>query len=196
MSKFMKDNGLRHRAHAKTHKSADISRDQMNAGAVGVCCQKVSEAEALVHAGVQDILVSNQVINPNMIERLAAMATQANVMVCVDDLDNITDISKAAVKYNAHIGVLVEVDVGAGRCGVAPGEDAVPLAKKIAESDNLTFKGFQAYQGKAQHVHSYEERKAHIQKAIDDIKRTADLVKAEGLEVELICGAGTGTYQF
>jgi 3-hydroxy-D-aspartate aldolase len=193
MAKFMKDNGLRHRAHAKTHKSADISRDQMNAGAVGVCCQKVSEAEALVHAGVHDVLVSNQVVNPNMIERLAAMATQAKVMVCVDDIG---DISAATVKYNTEIGILVEVDVGADRCGVAPGEDAVPLAKKIDASANLTFKGFQAYQGKAQHVHNYEERKAHIDKAIAYIKRTAELVEEAGLKVELICGAGTGTYQF
>lgn len=196
MARFMKDNALRHRAHAKTHKSADISRDQMNAGAVGVCCQKVSEAESLVHAGVPDVLVSNQVINPNMIERLAAMATQARVMVCVDDSDNIDDISVAAVRYNAEIGVLVEVDVGAGRCGVAPGEDAVPLAKKIDTAANLTFKGLQAYQGKAQHVHDYDERKAAIDKAIEQVRNTVELIEQAGLKCELVAGAGTGTYAF
>ncbi|HLQ84837.1 MAG TPA: alanine racemase, partial [Salinisphaeraceae bacterium] len=151
MAKFMREHGLRHRAHAKNHKCAAIARDQMAAGAVGICCQTVSEAEALVNAGVPDVLVSNQVINPNMIERLAAMATQAKTMVCVDDLDNIDDISAAAQRYNAEIGVLVEIDVGAGRCGVAPGADAVPLAKKADAAPNLWFAGLQAYQGKAQH---------------------------------------------
>lgn len=196
MARFVKDNGLRHRAHAKTHKSADISRDQMAAGAVGVCCQKVSEAEALVHAGVPDVLVSNEVINPNMIERLAAMATQARVMVCVDDANNIDDISAAARRYDAEIGVLVEIDVGAGRCGVAPGEDAVPLAEKIAAAPNLRFAGLQAYQGKAQHVHDYNERKAAIDAAIEQVRNTIELLESAGLECEIVAGAGTGTYAF
>ncbi len=196
MARFMQEHGLRHRAHAKTHKSADISHDQMAAGAVGICCQKVSEAEALVHGGVRDVLVSNEVINPNMIERLAAMATQARVMVCVDDIDNIDDISAAAVRYDAEIGVLVEIDVGAGRCGVAPGEAAVPLAKKIDAAPNLRFAGLQAYQGKAQHVHDYEERKAAIDAAIEQVRNTVELIGKEGLECEIVAGAGTGTYAF
>lgn len=196
MAKFMKDNGLRHRAHAKTHKSAAIAHDQMAAGAVGVCCQKVSEAEALVNNGVPDVLVSNQVINPNMIERLAAMATHARVMVCVDDIDNIDDISDAAVRYNAEIGIMVEIDVGAGRCGVAPGEDAVPLAKKADAAPNLHFVGLQAYQGKAQHTHDYDERKAQIEAAVAQTKRTVELLKEAGLECKNVDGAGTGTYQF
>ena len=196
MARFMKDNGLRHRAHAKNHKCAVIAHDQMAAGAVGVCCQKVSEAEALVNAGVPDVLVSNQVINPNMIERLAAMATRAKVMVCVDDIDNIDDLSAAAVRFNADLGVLVEIDVGAGRCGVAPGADAVPLAKKIDAAANLTFKGLQAYQGKAQHVHDYAERKAQIDKAVEQVKDTVNQLAEAGLECELVDGAGTGTFAF
>lgn len=196
MAKFMQDNGLRHRAHAKNHKCAVIAHEQMAAGAVGVCCQKVSEAEALVNAGVPDVLVSNQVINPNMIERLAAMATRAKVMVCVDDIDNIDDLSAAAVRFNAHIGVLVEIDVGAGRCGVAPGAAAVPLAQKIDAAVNLTFKGLQAYQGKAQHVHDYDERKAHIDNAVEQVKDTVRQLAEAGLECELVAGAGTGTFAF
>lgn len=196
MATFMSDNGLRHRAHAKTHKSADIARDQMNAGAVGVCCQKVSEAEALVHAGVPDVLVSNEVINPNMVERLAAMATQAKVMVCVDDIDNIDALSAAAVRYSAEIGVLVEIDVGAGRCGVAPGKAALPLAKKIDSAKNLTFKGLQAYHGKAQHTHDYNKRKAAIDDAVEQVRTTMDLLAQSGLGCEIIGGAGTGTYAF
>lgn len=196
MARFMRDNGLRHRAHAKNHKCAAIARDQMAAGAVGVCCQKVSEAEALVNAGVPDVLVSNEVINPNMIERLAAMATQVRTMVCVDDLDNIDTISAAAARYNTDIGVMVEIDVGAGRCGVAPGADAVPLAKKADAAANLWFAGLQAYQGKAQHVHDYNERKAAIDEAIDMVRDTVKLLEDEGLECQYVDGAGTGTYEF
>ncbi|MES1926644.1 DSD1 family PLP-dependent enzyme [Salinisphaera sp. T31B1] len=196
MADFIDAHGLRHRAHAKTHKSADISLDQMAAGAVGVCCQKTSEAEALVHGGVRDVLVSNEVINPNMIERLAAMATQARVMVCVDDIDNIDDLSAAAARYNVELGVLVEIDVGAGRCGVAPGEAAVPLAKKIHAAPNLVFKGLQAYQGKAQHVHDYDERKARIDEAVAATRRTVEQIAQAGLSCELVAGAGTGTYAF
>jgi len=195
MAGFIKSQGLRHRAHAKTHKSADISLDQMAAGAVGVCCQKTSEAEALVHGGVRDVLVSNEVINPNMIERLAAMATQAKVMVCVDNIDNIDDLSAAAVRYKVELGVLVEIDVGAGRCGVEPGEAAVPLALKIDASPNLRFKGLQAYQGKAQHMHEYSERKAKINDAVKQTRNTIEQIGKAGLECEIVAGAGTGTYE-
>ncbi|MDA3922858.1 MAG: alanine racemase [Salinisphaera sp.] len=177
MAKFIKDNGLRHRAHAKTHKSADIAHDQIARGAVGVCCQKVSEAEALMHGGVRDLLVSNQVINPHMINRLAAMATQARVLVCCDDIDNVDDLNAAAVRYNVTLEVLVEIDVGAGRCGVQPGAPAVPLAEKIHAASNLKFAGLQAYQGKAQHVHDYNERKAKIDAAVEMVRDTIDRLR-------------------
>lgn len=196
MAGFIKDNGLRHRAHAKTHKSADISHDQIAAGAIGVCCQKVSEAEALVHGGVRDVLVSNEVVNPNMIERLAAMATQARVMVCVDDIDNIDALSAAATRYDVELAVLVEIDVGAGRCGVAPGAAAVPLAQKIDRAPHLRFAGLQAYQGKAQHVRDFNERKAKIDAAVAQTRETVDRLKEAGLSCEVVGGAGTGTYAF
>jgi 3-hydroxy-D-aspartate aldolase len=189
LGRFMKENGLRHRAHAKTHKSSDIATVQIErGGACGVCCQKVSEAEALVSAGIRDVLVSNQVVAPQKIERLAALATRARVLVCVDDL------SAAAVRYGVTLEALVEIDVGAGRCGVAPGEPAVAIAKRIAAAPGLTFAGLQAYQGRAQHVRAYDERKALIQAAIDDTKRTVDLLKTEGLSCDIVAGAGTGSF--
>lgn len=196
MASYIKGQGLRHRAHAKTHKSPNIALDQMARGAVGVCCQKVSEAEAMVNGGVRDVLVSNQVIQPAMIDRLAALARQARVLVCVDDMDNIDQINAAALRYKARIEVLVEVDVGAGRCGVAPGEAAVPLAKRIAASEGLRFAGLQAYQGKAQHVHDFEERKGKIDEAVAAVKQTVELLKQQDLECDIVAGAGTGTYAF
>lgn len=196
MAGFVNEQGLRHRAHAKTHKSADIAHDQLARGAVGVCCQKVSEAEALLHGGVRDLLVSNEVVNPHMIERLAAMATQARVLVCADDANNIDDLEAAAARYGATLEVLVEIDVGAGRCGVAPGAPAVPLAQKIDAAAHLRFAGLQAYQGKAQHVHDYHERKAKIDEAVAMVRDTVDRLADKGLRCDIIGGAGTGTYAF
>lgn len=196
MAKFCKENNIKLRAHAKCHKSADIAADQIERGAIGMCCQKVSEAEALYHGGVRDILVSNEVVNPNMLNRLAALATNARILVCVDDIDNIDDIEAAAARWGSTIEVLVEIDCGANRCGVTPGEAAVPLAQKVAASKHLKFSGLQAYQGAAQHKHDYEERKALIDKAVELVNKTVDALKAVGLECKIIAGGGTGTYYF
>src|ERR1700738_5384741 len=123
LGKSIKDTGLRHRAHAKTHKSSDIAIYQIEkGGACGVCCQKVSEAEALVSARIRDVLVSNEVVSPKKIERLAALATRARVIVCVDDLGNVDDLSAGAQKYGAPIECLGGIAVGARRGGGAPWE--------------------------------------------------------------------------
>ncbi len=142
-------------------------------------------------AGIRDVLVSNQVVAPKKIERLAALAKRARVLVCVDDLGNVDDLSAASVQYGVTLECLVEIDVGAGRCGVAPGEPALVIARAIAKAPGLRFAGLQAYQGKAQHVRDYGERKALIQTAIDETRRTVDLLKAEGLACDIVAGAGT-----
>ena len=195
MAQFVRDNNISLRAHAKCHKSADIARELARRGAIGICCQKVSEAEALHHAGVSNILVSNQVVNPVMINRMAAMAVTAEVSVCVDDLDNLGHIQDAAARHDATIGVLVEIDCGANRCGVAPGAAAVPLAQKAAASPNLKFLGLQAYQGAAQHKYDYAEREALVAKAAQMIRQTTAELEKVGLKCEVIAGGGTGTFR-
>jgi 3-hydroxy-D-aspartate aldolase len=189
--------GVRHRAHAKTHKSADIALIQMElGGAVGVCCQKVSEAEAIVSGGVKDVLVSNEVVDLKKIERLAQLARRARVLVCVDDRGNVDDLSRAAQRHGVTMECLVEIDCGAGRCGVQWGEPVVELAKKIAAAAGLKFSGLQAYQGAAQHMHDYAERKAKIDAAIRQVADTVEMLKGAGLECDIVGGAGTGTYYF
>lgn len=196
MRDFVARKGVRLRAHAKTHKSADIARFQMeHGGACGVCCQKISEAEALVQGGVRDVLVSNQVVSPGKIERLARLATQARVLVCVDDPGNVDDLAAAARSHKVLLECLVEIDVGGGRCGVEPGERAVELAKKIAAASSLRFAGLQAYHGKAQHVVDYAQRKASIHKAILETADTVARLGSAGLECDIVGGAGTGTYR-
>ncbi|MEH6547184.1 MAG: DSD1 family PLP-dependent enzyme [Sneathiella sp.] len=197
MREFVEAKNIRLRAHAKTHKSADIALYQIeHGGACGVCCQKVSEAEAIVAGGVQDVLVSNQVADPRKIERLALLAGKARVIVCVDDLGNIDDLSSAATKAGTTIECLVEIDCGAGRCGVQWGQPVVDLATKIASSAGLKFAGIQAYQGAAQHMHDFEERKAKIDTAVAQVAETIELLKKEGLECDIVGGAGSGSYYF
>ncbi len=184
------------RPHAKTHKCAPIVRKQMALGAVGACCQKVSEAEALVRAGVPDVLVSNQVIGPRKAARLAAMAREARVGVCVDDPDNVADIGAAATAADVRIDVLVEIDVGMSRCGVAPGPGAVTLAQHVAATEGLRFAGIQAYHGLAQHIRDHAERRSAVDAAVELSRSTVHSMERAGLRCETVAGAGTGTWEF
>ncbi|MGE5513507.1 MAG: DSD1 family PLP-dependent enzyme [Bacteroidota bacterium] len=186
--------GVRLRPHAKTHKSPIIGLKQMALGAVGVCCQKVSEAEAMVLGGVPDVYVSNEVVGQRKLDRLAALARQARVMVAADNEAAIEGLAAAATRAGVKLRVLVEINVGANRCGVEPGEPAVALAQQIARQKSLHFAGLQAYQGRAQHLRTVEERRAAIADAVERSRRTVDLLKRSGLECEVVGGAGTGTY--
>ncbi len=197
MGDFVKDRGIRLRPHAKTHKSADIALYQIeHGGSCGICCQKVSETEALVAAGVKDVLVSNQVVSLHQIDRLAAMAKKTRVIVCVDDLGNVDDLSAAAVRHGVRIECLVEIDCGSGRCGVDWGEPVLGIARKIAASEGVSFSGLQAYQGAAQHVHDFALRQAEIDIAVKQVADTVEMLKGEGLDCIIVGGAGTGTYYF
>jgi D-serine deaminase-like pyridoxal phosphate-dependent protein len=194
MSAFAAASGLRLRPHAKTHKCAAIARMQMAAGAVGICCQKVSEAEALARAGVTDILVSNEVVGRQKLDRLAALSKWIRVAVCADHPAQVDEIDAAAARFDTTIRVLVEVDIGGGRCGTQPGKDAVTLAKRIAAAPNLAFAGLQAYHGPAQHRRSHSERTGLIADAGRLLRDTVDMLAATGLQCDIIGGAGTGTF--
>jgi len=181
---------IRVRAHAKTHKCAEIAKRQIAAGAIGVCCQKVSEAEAVVDGGIGDVLVSNEVVGAAKIRRLAELAKRAHVGVCVDDAANVHDIAATGAKLDVY----VEVDVGMHRCGVAPGQPAVDLARAITQNKNLRLAGLQAYHGRAQHVRSMSERRAAIDQAARAVLSTKELLKKAGLPCPIVTGAGSGTY--
>ena len=186
---------LQLRPHAKTHKSPDIAARQVAAGAAGVCVQKVAEAEALVDGGITDVLVSNEVVGRSKLERLAALARRATIAVCVDHPDNARALSAAMVAAGATIDVLVEIDVGAGRCGVPPGEPAAALAQQVAALPGLRFAGLQAYHGSAQHLRTVAERQQAIGGAVAKAAQTRALVEALGIPVPRITGAGTGTFE-
>ena len=184
------------RPHAKSHKCPQIALRQMALGAVGVCCQKVSEAEALVEGGVADVLIANEVVGAAKLRRMVALCTQARIAVCADNAENIDALDRAARAQGVVLDVLVEINVGANRCGVEPGAPAVTLAQQITNCANLRFGGLQAYQGAAQHVRKVDERRAAIEGAVASVRRTRDLLSEAGIGCPKVTGAGTGTYVF
>ena len=188
--------GVRLRPNAKTHKCAAIARAQVAHGAIGVCCQKVSEAEAMVYGGVSDVLVTNQIVAASKIDRLAALARHARIGVCVDDADNVEQLAQAARRFGVELDVLVEINVGADRCGIAPGEPALDLARRVADAPGLRFAGVQAYHGSAQHLRAFEARRAAIAAAAEKTRATVELIERNGLACASVTGAGTGSYRF
>ena len=197
MGDYAAAHGMRHRSHGKMHKSVDVQKLQEKlGGAIGVCCQKVSEADVFVRGGIKDVLVSNQVRQPAKIDRLARMATEAKITVCVDEVANVADLSAAAVKHGSTIHCFVEIDCGAGRCGVTTTPAVVELAKAIDAGEGLNFEGLQAYQGAMQHMDSYEDRAGKTQVAVDQVKDAVDALTDIGLKPTFVSGGGTGSYYF
>jgi 3-hydroxy-D-aspartate aldolase len=198
MGDYAKAHGMRHRVHGKMHKSVDIAKLQEQiGGANGVCCQKVSEAEVFVRGGIKDVLVSNEIRDLMKVDRLAQLPKLgARISVCVDDIANVSELSEAAQKHGTQLEVLVEIDCGAGRCGVTAIDDVLAIAQAVDAAEGLKFSGIQAYQGSMQHLHSYRAREDKFNIAIAQVKDAVNGLSVVGLEPELISGGGTGSYNF
>lgn len=194
MTRALRERGIRLRPHAKSHKCPEIALRQIAQGAVGICCQKVSEAAVFVEAGVKDILITNQVVGAAKLRRLAALAGKARIGVLVDHPLQVDALAAEARAAQAEVDVYIEVDVGAGRCGIAPGDAAVGLAQRIAESKPLRFAGLHCYHGGAQHLRTPSERTQAIRRAAELADMTRSRIREEGIDVPLITGAGTGTF--
>ena len=200
MADFARKHQVLWRPHAKLHKSAEIALQLQRAGAVGACVQKTAEAEALAEGGVLDITITNQVIaHPKLLRvaRLAAhLQTQGGrLALAVDSAEGIQRLAEAMAQAapQARIDVLVEIDVGQGRCGVPPGAPALALAQAVARLTQLRFAGLHAYHGRAQHLRGAAERREAIAAAVQAARHTRDLITATGLPVPLVTGSGTGT---
>ncbi len=196
MASRLAGTGVGLRAHAKTHKSPWFARKQLALGAVGVCCQKVSEAEVMVAGGVENVLVSSEVTAASKLARLAALARHARLMVVVDHPRGAAMLSEAVSAAEAEIGVLVDVDVGQGRCGVAPGAAAVELGRRVEGLPGLALRGMQAYQGAAQHVEGFAARRAVYAEALARMEETVAAFEAAGLSTEVRSGGGTGSWRW
>jgi D-threonine aldolase len=194
MGKYFEDVPAWLRPHAKTHKSPIIAQKQIDAGANGITCAKLGEAEVLVAGGIRDILIANELIGRQKIERLVRLARHANLSVAVDHVQNARDISEAAVAAKSTIGVLIEINVGQNRCGVNPGPDVLELVQEVSRLPNLEYRGFNAYEGHlVMHV-SREERVQLVHDAMAPMLEARQMVLDAGFEVPVLSGGGTGTY--
>ena len=194
MATFAAGGPAKLRPHAKTHKCVEIARLQLQAGAVGITCAKVGEAEALADGGIEDVLIANQVIGPIKIDRLVALAKRCRVTVAVDDPGNVGELSAAAAAAGVTVRCYVEVDVGMGRCGVADGAAALELARLVDTAPGLVFAGLQTYEGHLQNVVPFEERVALAERDMRRALAAKEVVEASGLHVAEVSGCGTGTH--
>ncbi|MBS7808135.1 DSD1 family PLP-dependent enzyme [Variovorax sp. PCZ-1] len=204
MQAYANAQGVKLRPHAKMHKSAELSQLQMQAGAVGVCVQKVSEAAALAEQGVDDIYISNVVTSLSKCEHLAQIlrrregqnALKMRLAVAADSLQGIRTLAQALTRIapGEAVNVFVEIDVGQARCGIEPGVAAVPLVQEISRHSSLRFAGLQAYHGRAQHLRSAVERREAIAQVIGKVLATKSALQGAGFDVPLVTGAGTGSF--
>jgi D-serine deaminase-like pyridoxal phosphate-dependent protein len=194
MSDFFRGKSARMRPHIKTHKSPTIAHKQLAAGAEGIACQKLSEAEVMVEAGIGDVFITNEVVGWSKVLRLAHLAHHSNVTVLVDDPENLNQLSKAAELEGVKINAVVEVDVGMQRCGVQPGQPALDLAKHVARKPGLNFLGILGYEGHCVLIDDFEQKKKLCLEALSKNIDTKEFIEKSGLKVEKVCAGGTSTY--
>jgi D-serine deaminase-like pyridoxal phosphate-dependent protein len=194
MAQFFADKPTSLRPHAKTHKCPEIARRQIQAGAIGITCAKVGEAEVMAQAGIQDILIANQVVGEVKIDRLTDLAARCELMVAVDDPANVAALSRACRAKGVTMRILVEVDIGMNRCGVQPGAPALSLAQQVTDSPNLQLAGLMGYEGHLVSIADSKERRTRVLQALVPLQETRDLLQKNGLSVAIVSGGGTGTY--
>jgi len=195
MSRYTCERGMGLRPHAKTHKSVNIARRQLQAGAVGICVATIAEAEVMVRGGIRGLLITGEMVGEPKISRLTRVVRKApDTMVVVDDIQNVDDLEKAARDANLQLRVLIDLDIGQNRTGVQPGEPALKLARQISKAKALELKGICAYAGHVAHVAGFEERRSSSARALATAVETRNLLRQDGHNVELMSGASTGTY--
>ncbi|MBI5115590.1 DSD1 family PLP-dependent enzyme [Candidatus Poribacteria bacterium] len=182
------------RPHTKTHKCPVLAHKQLQAGAQGITCAKLGEAEVMAAAGIRDILIANQIVGPDKIARLANLARHCDIMVAVESRHNVADLSMAARHAGSTIRILIEVDVGMHRCGVKSPEEAVSLAQKILESPGLQFEGIMGYEGHAVMIPELDDRRQACLKSMQVLIGARDALLKSGIEVKIVSAGGTGTY--
>jgi len=182
------------RPHTKTHKTPIIAHKQIAAGAIGVTCAKLGEAEVMAEAGIRNILIANQVVGEPKVTRLVNLARHSKVIVAVDDPANVRHLAEASRRKGVKLNILVEVNVGNNRCGVEPGEPAVALARQVAEEASLNLRGLMGYEGFCQSIPRLEERRAKAEAAMCKLVTSRDMLLDAGMDVEIVSGGGTGTH--
>ena len=194
MAAFISQGTSTLRPHAKTHKCPIIAQMQLDGGALGICCQKLGEAEVMCAHGIDDVLITNQIVGPIKIARLVGLARTADVKPAVDTASNVTALGEAAQAAGIELGVVIEVDVGMNRCGVAPGDATVDLASFIDRTPGVMLRGLMGYEGHCVGLRNYEQRLANTREANTLLLDSAEAVEAAGIPVGIISAGGTGTH--
>ena len=200
MAEFFHGKKLHHRPHVKVHKSPYLAHKQIAAGAKGVTCAKVAEAEVMANSGIDNILIANQVIGAQKLTRLANLGKHCHIGVLVDNLANAKEMSEIAANAGSNIDVLVEVNLSSSldgildRCGVASGKDAVKLAHEISQLKNLNFNGLMGYEGALRKFTDTESRKNAVEKALGFLVGIKDQVEDSGIDVNVVSSGGTMSY--
>ena len=196
MAGFFQGRPCQLRPHFKNHKCVTLAHRQLEAGsAVGMTCAKLGEAEVLADGGVSDVLIANQVVGTHKMKRLVEVARRIDLKVAVDDLIQAEPISQAAAAAGVTVGILVEVDIGTGRCGVMPGTPVLELAQAVSSLDGLRFDGLQAYEGHAVYVNDPVERNQLVQEAFRKALETRRLLEQHGIETRILSGGSSSTHQ-
>src|SRR5881398_1743382 len=195
MAEHVARHGKQLRPHAKTHKCPEIARRQIAAGAPGVACAKLGEAEVLARAGIRGLLITTEIVAPAAIRRLMRLVSEApDTLIVVDHADNVADLGREAAVDGVVVDALVDVDVGNRRTGVAPGEPALALARAVAAQRALRLRGLQGYAGHCAHVVGWKARREASLATMAGLMDTRQLLERQGLPVEVVAGGSTGTY--
>jgi D-serine deaminase-like pyridoxal phosphate-dependent protein len=188
--------GVAWRPHSKAHKTPEIALMQIAAGAVGVTCAKVGEAEVMAAAGIREILIANQIVGSVKIERLVALADRADPIVCVDSVENVIELDAAFSRAGKRLRVAVEVDIGMNRAGVSPGEPVVALAREIARYPGLRFVGVEGWESHATTLEDPRRKERMVREAVAALTASAQACREAGFKVEVVSCGGTGTFPF
>ena len=195
MAKHAKETGINLRPHGKTHKCPEIAHRQIKAGALGLCSATISEAERMADAGVPGILITSESVGLNKIARLVRMtAKHSDTMAVVDNPHNVERLSEAAVAAKVDLNIMIDIDPVGRRTGVQPGEPALKLAQQVDKLPRLKLRGIHCYSGRSSHVNGFPERKEHSETVMAPPLETFEKMKRNGLPVEIMSGASTGTY--
>ena len=193
MRQLLEGTNLQLRPHYKSHKCAAIAKWQIASGAIGMTCAKLSEAEDLCDAGVEDILIANQITDPVKIRRLTDLAGNCRLTVCVDDPENVEALATAAANSGNIVHCLVEYDIGMSRCGVMTEGEVLALAQQIAQKEFLSFRGIQAYAGHLSHMEDPVQRKESTAGNYRRLQSLIAYLESNGVAVKTVSGGSTGT---
>jgi D-serine deaminase-like pyridoxal phosphate-dependent protein len=193
-SNYFKTANLVWRPHTKGVKIPAIAHKMIDAGAIGVTCAKLSEAEVMVAGGVKEILIANEIVGETKVTRLAYLNRRADVMVAVDDLENAKQISRIAQDLGVKIRILVEINSGMNRCGVEPGKPALDFYSKVVNLPGITIKGVMSWEGHVVKIEEPEQKKLETEKAVGSLVETAELIRQAGLPISIVSCGGTGSY--